>query len=350
LRQRIEELERRATRTTREIRFDGGRIVENAEADRLQIFFDSVPSQEIRNQLKARGFRWSPREGAWQRQLTDNARIAASSILGVDLRGSDRPRIGERRVDYGATSFADQLQAFARDVRERHGRRLVDLFEDSNGNIVLDMIAVPRDRQGQGVGTAAMRDLIAFADRHGRRITLKLGQRDPEFGTTSRSRLERFYRRFGFVPNKGRKKDYSISADMYRDPLGSPRVREQAERPRIGESRATYGRDITESPEFRRWFGNSKVVDEHGRPLVVYHGTTAEFDAFERRSADLGFHAGSPEAANAIFESKSDGIRPRPAPLEGRRIMPLYMRIENPLRVRDLDTFSFLTLGPELER
>src|SRR5690606_18644424 len=44
LRQRIEELERRATRTTREIRFDGGRIVENAEADRLQIFFDSVPS------------------------------------------------------------------------------------------------------------------------------------------------------------------------------------------------------------------------------------------------------------------------------------------------------------------
>src|SRR5690606_7498658 len=256
LRQRIEELERRATRTTREIRFEGGRIVENAEADRLQIFFDSVPSQEIRNQLKARGFRWSPREGAWQRQLTDNARIAASSILGVDLRGSDRPRIGERRVDYGATSFADQLQAFARDVRERHGRRLCYLFEDSNGNIVLDMIAVPKDRQGQGVGTAAMRDLIAFADRHGRRITLKLGQRDPEFGTTSRSRLERFYRRFGFVPNKGRNKDYSISADMYRDPLGSPRVREQAERPRIGESRATYGRDITESPEFRRWFGN----------------------------------------------------------------------------------------------
>src|SRR5690606_20702504 len=71
LRQRIEALERRATRTTREIRFDGGRIVENAEADRLQIFFDSVPSQEIRNQLKSRGFRWSPREGAWQRQLTN---------------------------------------------------------------------------------------------------------------------------------------------------------------------------------------------------------------------------------------------------------------------------------------
>src|SRR3954449_3252376 len=26
-------------------------------------------------------------------------------------------------------------------------------------------------------------------------------------------------------------------------------------------------------PEFSRWFGGSKVVDAHGAPLVVYHGT-----------------------------------------------------------------------------
>lgn len=30
----------------------------------------------------------------------------------------------------------------------------------------------------------------------------------------------------------------------------------------------------TETPEFRAWFGGSKVVDEGGKPLVVYHGTT----------------------------------------------------------------------------
>ena len=30
----------------------------------------------------------------------------------------------------------------------------------------------------------------------------------------------------------------------------------------------------TDTPEFKAWFGNSKVTDDNGRPLVVYHGTT----------------------------------------------------------------------------
>lgn len=37
----------------------------------------------------------------------------------------------------------------------------------------------------------------------------------------------------------------------------------------------------TESPYFKRWFGDSKVVDENGKPLVVYHGTNVEFDTFK---------------------------------------------------------------------
>lgn len=38
----------------------------------------------------------------------------------------------------------------------------------------------------------------------------------------------------------------------------------------------------TESPEFKTWFGDSMVVDEDGKPLVVYHGTQkAGFDAFD---------------------------------------------------------------------
>lgn len=35
------------------------------------------------------------------------------------------------------------------------------------------------------------------------------------------------------------------------------------------------------TPEFKRWFGDSKVVDTNGQPLVVYHGTNAEFDTFD---------------------------------------------------------------------
>ena len=32
---------------------------------------------------------------------------------------------------------------------------------------------------------------------------------------------------------------------------------------------------------FHKWFGDSKVVDEHGRPQVLYHGTNNDFDEFD---------------------------------------------------------------------
>jgi len=34
------------------------------------------------------------------------------------------------------------------------------------------------------------------------------------------------------------------------------------------------------TPEFKKWFGDSKVVDEDGKPLVVYHGAKSSFDEF----------------------------------------------------------------------
>lgn len=61
--------------------FQGGRVVENVEDDRLQIFFDAKPADNVRDILKSNGFRWAPSAGAWQRQLTGNARHAATQIL-----------------------------------------------------------------------------------------------------------------------------------------------------------------------------------------------------------------------------------------------------------------------------
>lgn len=42
----------------------------------------------------------------------------------------------------------------------------------------------------------------------------------------------------------------------------------------------------TDTPEFKRWFGGSKVVDADGKPLVVYHGTNAEFSVFDMAFAE----------------------------------------------------------------
>lgn len=38
---------------------------------------------------------------------------------------------------------------------------------------------------------------------------------------------------------------------------------------------------LFQSQSFVKWFGSSKVVDENGRPLLVYHGTRRSFDALQ---------------------------------------------------------------------
>lgn len=60
----------------KETEYNGLRVVENTEIMRLQLFFDDKPAADVRERLKANGFRWSPKIGCWQRQLTDNARRA----------------------------------------------------------------------------------------------------------------------------------------------------------------------------------------------------------------------------------------------------------------------------------
>lgn len=62
---------------------NGVKIVRNIEIDRLQIIFDDIPPAETRAALKSNGFRWSPSNKAWQRQLTDNAERAARKVLGM---------------------------------------------------------------------------------------------------------------------------------------------------------------------------------------------------------------------------------------------------------------------------
>jgi len=58
-------------------------VVENAGAMRLQLVFDGKPSDGCCAALKSAGFRWAPSQGAWQRQLTDNARAALRRIEGA---------------------------------------------------------------------------------------------------------------------------------------------------------------------------------------------------------------------------------------------------------------------------
>ena len=78
VRQRIEELSSRSEFAG--WTFPGGEAKINEAENRLQLIFEEKPDANQRQELKSNGFKWAPSQGAWQRQLNQNAIRAAARI------------------------------------------------------------------------------------------------------------------------------------------------------------------------------------------------------------------------------------------------------------------------------
>jgi hypothetical protein len=86
----------------------------------------------------------------------------------------------------------------------------------------------------------------------------------------------------------------------------------------------------TETPEFKKWFGDSKVVDGKGKPLVVYHGTVRTFSEFDKdmqgMANDSGYYGPgfyfSSSSEEAWDYAKNRGGSPN--------IIPAYISIQKP--------------------
>lgn len=90
---------------------------------------------------------------------------------------------------------------------------------ESEDLIRVSEIRLPKDKQGQGFGTQAMQRLVDYADSIGKRVVLSPSK---DFGASSLPRLQKFYKKFGFILNKGSHRDYSIRDTMYREPYHAP--------------------------------------------------------------------------------------------------------------------------------
>jgi len=67
-------------RGSQEVENEHYKLVENTELMRIQFLFDGKPEAEVRDVLKSNGFKWSPKNEAWQRQLTANGKYAAKRV------------------------------------------------------------------------------------------------------------------------------------------------------------------------------------------------------------------------------------------------------------------------------
>lgn len=82
-----------------------------------------------------------------------------------------------------------------------------------------------------------------------------------------------------------------------------------------------------QAAEFRRWFGPSKVVDDQGEPLVVYHGTARKFTRFD------GAHCGRNTFSNygRGFYFTPNRVTAAGFAGEGGLVMSVHLRIVNPV-------------------
>jgi len=81
IKSKLEEFKKLDCIEAERIKFNGGEMLINTEINRVQILFDDIPEPEKRKLLKSHGFKWSPKEKAWQRQRTLNAIKTAKYLL-----------------------------------------------------------------------------------------------------------------------------------------------------------------------------------------------------------------------------------------------------------------------------
>lgn len=101
---------------------------------------------------------------------------------------------------------------------------------------------------------------------------------------------------------------------------------------------------VTDGPAFRRWFGDSKVVDETGQPLRVYHGTIESFDRFAKnhtgvrmgnkygrtaRGAGVFFFTDNVRVASDYATAHDDLGAGHPS--DRPNVMPVYLSLQSPL-------------------
>lgn len=95
--------------------------------------------------------------------------------------------------------------------------------------------------------------------------------------------------------------------------------------------------DITETPAFKAWFAGSKVVDDHGRPLRVYHGTGTEFGEFGHSGYGDGmiFFTDDPALANDIAMNRFEVQRENGSEDPRAIVVPCFLRVRKPFDPRN---------------
>jgi predicted GNAT family acetyltransferase len=243
-------------------------------------------------------------------------------VAGGAARAVNKARKGD--------AIADALRAKYPDV---------SLSLGGDKSLQLGKIVVPKEQRGQGVGTAVMNDLVRQADEAGAMVTLTPAA---DFGGNV-NRLREFYKRFGFVENKGKNKDFAVSDRMYRVPQqvdiptdAAVSALRKAPRDEALETARINAVKMLGLPENNTAMDRARAM---GFDVEGFHGTNKDFPAFKADMAGksdygtIGQGVYIDPSKNAAYSNLVTRIIAKEG---GGNVMPLMARSGNVFDAADL--------------
>jgi len=174
---------------------------------------------------------------------------------------------------------------------------------------LIEKIYVPPSQRGNGIARKMLRSALAEIKQEHPDLPIKIAALPFGEDAIEMEDLVSFYESEGFdVSNTD-----SDAVIMEFD--GRIRASEKAKK-QADQSSSTAQ---TDTPAFKKWFGDSKVVGANGEPMVVYHGTNGDFDEFKRvgRGGKIGMYFSPDANLSNVYGA-------------GGSVMPVYLSIKNP--------------------
>lgn len=231
------------------------------------------------------------------------------------LRAMDRD--DEDHYANAAIVVEEAAEAFAR----RHAVTLEMQAWKPHGAVtgveITDLFA---DEPGKGNGSRVMEAVASLADAAGLGVYLR----------PSSPRNSAFYERHGY------QKDTQHRGVMVRYSALDPELVAEfgIDLPQAAEPARVPIDAPNGTPEFRKWFGASQIVDDAGEPLVVYHGTRADFTAFDAQHHGANY-GHDPEHLQGFYFTPAEWIANSIADnsdMPGTsRTIAVYLSLQNPV-------------------
>ncbi|NBS67940.1 hypothetical protein EBT31_03370, partial [bacterium] len=251
---------------------------------------------------------------------------------GLEQAGFTRlPKDSPRRYRQGNNSYGtwekDGVRVSLSQNVLADERGVVQKYMAEDNEMTVEALLVDPDKRNQGLAKKALELVTKLADSQGRTLYLEPVQLEKGAGLNEKQ-LQDLYARYGFKKTA---------------PSGKVMVREPSPELIALEQTAKIKPVDVESPAFKKWFGDSKIIDVDGSPLVVYTGTSKDkdFAKFNVPRNGAWFTISPKDASMYAMENDSMGFKwegVRPVEVNtASRVIPAYLRIENPYKVTEAD-------------